>query len=59
LQPKEIFVFIGLEFEDVGVVLIINLLENGIEGKDNDIQFFQLCLAIGPTEMGFTLFILY
>lgn len=58
LKVEEVFVLIGLEAEEVGVVLVSYLLEDCIEGEDDEVDLLQLVVQVHPAQMGLALLVL-
>jgi hypothetical protein len=58
LEVEEVFVLIRLEAEDVSVVLAVYLLEDCVEGEDDEVDQLQLALQVHPIQVRLALLVL-
>jgi hypothetical protein len=58
LEIEKVSVLVGLESEDIGIVLACDSFEMRIEGKDNNIYFFQVAFEVHPACMVLVILIL-
>lgn len=51
LKVEKKFIVVALESKDEGILLPIHCLEDGVEGKDDDIYLFDVCISVNPAHM--------